>query len=82
MRQKQTAEKELKVQLLDLETRRQALKQDIIDAEMVAEGYRHLPRLFDEVQARGSREDLKAVLQRVVDVGPNPAVPDRDAWRC
>jgi hypothetical protein len=35
---------------------------------MVAEGYRHLPRLFDEVQAKGSQEDLKAILQRVVDV--------------
>ena len=35
---------------------------------MVTDGYRHLPRLFDRVQAKGTREDLKAILLRVVDI--------------
>jgi hypothetical protein len=62
------AEKQLKAQLLDLETRRQSLKQEILDAATVAEGYRHLPVLLDAVQQKGSRADLRDVIQRVVDV--------------
>ncbi len=68
LRQKQAAEKELKGRAIELETQRQTLKQDILDASTVAESYRHLARLFDELKKRGTPEELRNVLQRVIDV--------------
>ena len=68
LRQKQAVEKELKGRAMELETQRQTLRQDILDASTVAESYRHLARLFDELKERGTPEELRNVLQRVIDV--------------
>lgn len=67
-REKQTAEKALKLEQLDLETKRDMLRQEILDAATVVEGYRHLPRLLDAAKKKGSRDDLKAIAQQVIDV--------------
>lgn len=68
LRQKQAAEKELKAKAIELETQRQALQSEILDATTVADSYRQLARLFDELKANGTPEELRDVVQRVVDV--------------
>jgi len=52
----------------DLEFRRDALRQKLLDDEVVAEGYRRLPALLDLAREQGAHELLRGPLRAVVDV--------------
>lgn len=47
---------------------RQCARSHVLDASIVAESYRHRALLLDELTAKGTREELRTVIQRVIDV--------------
>ena len=68
LREREAAAQVLRLEVGDLELRRDALRQKLLDAEVVAEGYRSLPRVLDAALAQGAHEELRALLQAVIDV--------------
>lgn len=63
----EASQDQLKVEIANLEAKRLDLKQKMLDAEVVAEGFRKIPMLIDHAQKKGYREDLKTLLRGVVD---------------
>ena len=63
----EAAQEQLKLEVANLEARRLDLKQKMLDAEVVADGYRKIPRLIDFAEKKGHRDELKALLSGVVD---------------
>ncbi len=68
LRERETAAQALRLEVEDLEFRRDALRQKLLDDEVVAEGYERLPALLDEAREQGAHELLRGLLQAVVDV--------------
>lgn len=68
VREKDAQAAQLKVKMGELEAKRDALKSEILNAEVVAEGYSKLPNVLDEAERAGARAELKALLQSVIDV--------------
>jgi site-specific DNA recombinase len=68
IREKDALANQLKVKMGELEAKRNALKDEILNAEVVAESYSKLPQVLDEAERAGAREELKALLQSVIDV--------------
>ncbi|MCC6333699.1 MAG: recombinase zinc beta ribbon domain-containing protein [Myxococcales bacterium] len=63
----EAAQEQLKLEVVNLEARRLDLKQKMLDAEVVADGYRKIPRLIAFAEKKGHRDELKALLSGVVD---------------
>ena len=68
LQKKQDEQGTLKSEQSDLQTRRQMLTQKMLDAEVVSEGYRKLPKLLQRAKKADAAEDLREVLREVVDV--------------
>lgn len=68
LREREAAAQALRLEVEDLEFRRDALRQKFLDDEVVAEGYERLPALLDEARELGAQELLRGLLQAVVDV--------------
>ena len=67
-RQKQSRESELKAELIALETKRQALRQQVLDSQVVAEGHQRLSYMIEEAQKQGALAELRGLLQMVINV--------------
>ena len=68
MREREAVKLQLKEAIADLDVKRMDLKTKMLDAEVVAEGYAKLPLLIETANKNGDRENLKGLLQAVVDV--------------
>ncbi len=70
LKERESADQQLKVQQFDLEARKQILTQQLLDAAVIIEGYGSLPAILEKAQRRADkgREELQAVLKSVVKV--------------
>ena len=68
IREKDAQVNQLKVKAGELEAKRDALKNETLNAELVAEAYGKLPLILEEVERADGRDELKALLQSVIDV--------------
>ena len=67
-REREAAAQELRVEVEDMQFRRDALRQKLLDDEVVAEGYERLPALLDQAREQGAHDLLRGLLQAVIDV--------------
>jgi hypothetical protein len=68
LREREASAQALRVEAVGLQIRRDALRQKLLDAQVVAEGYRSLPRVLDAAREQGAHEEVRALLQAGVDV--------------
>ena len=68
LREREATAQALRVEVEDMQFRRDALRQKLLDDEVVAEGYERLPALLDLARERGAHELLRGLLQAVIDV--------------
>lgn len=62
------ARKEIELQLVDLEAKRDAIATRVLETEQVADAFRHFSVLFDAAKRAGAREELRDLLRSIVDV--------------
>lgn len=80
LQEREAEQAKLASDILDLETKKDTLERETLNAEVVADGYRKLPRLIDEAKRLKAHDELKGMLQAVIDVvewRPDPAEPKR-----
>lgn len=58
---------ELLEKLSTLKNRRDALRREVLEAETVAGAYAHLPTMLAEARRQGASEELRSLIQAVVD---------------
>ena len=68
LQEREAEQAKLKIDIQDLETKKDTLERETLNAEVVAEGYRKLPTLIDEARRLKAHEDLRGLLQAVIDV--------------
>ena len=68
LKEAEDREQALKHEVIDLEAKRAALQDEMLTAEVVAEGYRNLHRLLTEALTAGVEADVKELLRAVIDV--------------
>ncbi|MBL8950721.1 MAG: hypothetical protein JNK82_08095 [Myxococcaceae bacterium] len=67
LRDREAVKNQLKVEVGDLEAKERGLRQQMLDALTVAESYAKLPTIIDKAERIGAREELKALLYRIID---------------
>ncbi len=68
LRAREAAAQVLRVEADELVVRRDAHRRKMLDADVVCDGYRRLPGILDAAVLRGEMEELKHVLQALVEV--------------
>lgn len=68
LREREAAARALLAEVEDMELRRDALRQKLLDAQVVVESYRSLPRVLDAAREQGAHEEVRALLQAIIDV--------------
>ncbi|MHB8877484.1 MAG: recombinase family protein [Myxococcaceae bacterium] len=80
LREREAEQAKLRTDVINLEAKKQVLERETLNAQVVAEGYRRLPRLIDEAMRLNAHEELRGLLQSVVNViewRPDPENPRR-----
>jgi predicted nucleic acid-binding Zn-ribbon protein len=67
LRDRQAAKNRLKIEVADLEAKGQGLRQQMLDAVTAVDSYAKLPSIIDEAERLGARQELKSLLQTVID---------------
>lgn len=68
LREREAAKNKLKIEVGDLEAKRQVLRQQMLDAITVIDSYSKLPFIIDRAEKIGARDELKTLLQTVLEV--------------
>ena len=68
LRQREAAAQALKLEIEDLELKRDTLGQQILDASVVGEAYRQMPRMIDVARKGGAQEELRGLLAMAIDM--------------
>jgi site-specific DNA recombinase len=82
MRERQVQADALKTEVMDLETKRNVLRTQTLDAEVIAEGYSRLPFVLDEavrVEAHAELQNLLQAIIQVVEWHERPGNP-KEGW--
>ncbi len=68
LREREAKVHALRLEVDDLQARRDALQQKLLDAQVVMAGYRSLPEVLDKARKPGAEKELQALLHEFIDV--------------
>jgi len=68
LRDREMELEELRARRTELTAKRDGIRREVLDAQTVTEAYRRIPHLLSEAQRVGARDELRGLIQALLDV--------------